>query len=139
MSWASRCRLPTSPSFTTVDLTPPTHLNLAPVAGTSGVPVTTTIRVTVLGADRPDEAERARSSRSPGLPVRSPGQIDYAFGNTVAIFTPTFPLAENAVYRVQAPPATDIAGNVQAQGLDYTFATTDRTPPQVLQLVRRPP
>ncbi|HXH07600.1 MAG TPA: Ig-like domain-containing protein, partial [Vicinamibacterales bacterium] len=67
-----------------------------------------------------------------GAPV--PGRVDVILGNTVAVFTPDAALAPDTTYRVQAPPARDLAGNVQAAGLDYTFATTDRTPPVVTAL-----
>jgi hypothetical protein len=50
------------------------------------------------------------------------------------VFSPAYPLAEDAVYHVTVLPATDLAGNVQPAGLDFEFATTDRTPPLIAAL-----
>src|SRR5262249_38322206 len=62
------------------------------------------------------------------------GRIDFAFGNTAIVFTPTLPLQEDARYEVQTLPATDLSGNVQPIGLTYAFTTTDRTAPTISSL-----
>ncbi len=120
-------------AFTSVDLAPPAHLDASPAANTSGVPLYSPVR---LKFSEPIDPTRANG---PPVTMSGPGgaidgRIDYLFGNTVIVFTPARPLAEDAVYQVHAVPAWDLAGNVQAQGLDYSFGTTDRTPPTIAAL-----
>ena len=121
-------------SFTSIDLTPPSHLTISPARGTNGVTVFTTVRLTF---SEPIDPARfvgaALVVLGPGGPVQ--GRLDYLFGNTVLAFTPTVPLAQDAIYRVQSGRATDLAGNVQPQALDYEFATTDGTPPSIARLI----
>ena len=50
-------------------------------------------------------------------------------------FTPNLPLAGGVTYHVQSPPAVDLSSNAQPGGLDYTFTTTNGTPPAIVQLV----
>ncbi|MEO8681584.1 MAG: Ig-like domain-containing protein, partial [Vicinamibacterales bacterium] len=120
-------------TFMSVDLTPPSYLDISPVANTSGVPLYSPVR---LKYSEPIDPTR---TNGPPITLTGPGgvvdgRIDYLFGNTVAVFTPARPLAEDAVYQVHAAAASDLAGNAQAQALDYTFGTTDRTPPTVASL-----
>ena len=121
-------------SFTSIDLTPPSHLTLSPAPGTNGVTVFTTVRLTF---SEPIDPARFVGAPlvvlGPGGPVQ--GRIDYLFGNTAIVFTPAIPLAQDAIYRVQSGRATDLAGNVQPQALDYQFATTDGTPPTIAGLI----
>ena len=120
-------------SFTTVDVTPASFLDVSPVPGASGVPGASTIRIRYSEPIDPAGFTATPLALSAGgSPVA--GRVDYAFGNTVVAFTPTLPLSPNAVYRVQLQPARDLAGNVQAAGLDYTFGTTDGLPPQIAAL-----
>jgi hypothetical protein len=121
-------------SFTTVDITAPSAVDISPAPDTNGVTLYSPIRVKF--------SEPIDPTKFAGPPislftmgVATEGRLDFAFGNTVAIFTPLRPLIEDAVYRVVVNPAVDLAGNPQPQGLDYTFATTDRTPPVVLGLL----
>ena len=120
-------------TFTTVDITPPAFVSLSPAANTNGVTVFTPVRIQF--SEPIDPARFA----GPALAVTGPqgavaGRLDYILGNTAAVFTPNLPLAEAAQYRVTMSAAADAAGNRQAQDLDYTFTTTDRTPPRILGL-----
>ena len=121
-------------SFTSIDLTPPSHLTVSPARDTNGVTVFTTVRLTF---SEPIDPARfvgaALVVLGPGGPVQ--GRVDYLFGNTVLAFTPAIPLAQDTMYRVQSGRATDLAGNVQPQALDYQFATTDGTPPSIARLI----
>lgn len=126
--------MPFSSSFTTVDVTPPTLADVSPASGANGVSAFTTIRL------RYSEALAPTAFTGPaiqllrnGTPVD--GRVDIILGNTTVVFTPLLPLQEDTTYQVRAQAATDLSGNKQAQGLDYTFGTTDRTPPQVVALV----
>ncbi len=121
-------------SFTTMDTTPPAVVETTPVAGTSGTSIYTTIRV------KYSEAIDPARSATPAVTVTGPqgpidGRIDFILGNTAVVFTPTRPLDEDTTYRVQVSPATDLSGLTQAAGPDFTFSTTDRTPPQLALLV----
>ncbi len=126
--------VPVTASFRTVDITPPGVASLSPVAGGSGVPVASVIRVTF--------TEPIDVSRFQGTPVVVrkggsvvAGRIDYLFGNTGIAFTPALPLDQDSQYEVRTLPAADLAGNVQPEGLSYSFTTTDRTPPTIVALV----
>jgi 5-hydroxyisourate hydrolase-like protein (transthyretin family) len=126
-------------SFTTVDISAPTLVDASPASGANGVSAFTTIRLRYSEALTPP-ALQTPPSQAPAVqllrgatPVE--GSVDFILGNTVVVFTPNMPLDEDATYRVIASAAMDQSGNKQPQGLDYTFSTTDRTPPQVLSLV----
>jgi 5-hydroxyisourate hydrolase-like protein (transthyretin family) len=120
-------------SFTTVDITAPTAIDLSPAQGGSGVPIYSTIRIKFSEPVDPTGWGATPFSLSQGsTPIT--GRFDYLYGNTVVAFTPTLPLSDGSVYRVQLAAATDLAGNIQGQGLDFTFSTTDRTPPQIALL-----
>ncbi len=121
-------------SFTSIDLTPPTHLTLSPAPNTNGVTVFTTVRLTFSEPIDPTKfVGAALVVLGPGGPIQ--GRIDYLFGNTVIVFTPAIPLAQDAIYRVQSGRAADLSGNVQLQALDYQFGTIDGTPPSITQLI----
>jgi hypothetical protein len=122
-------------TFTTVDLTPPGVVDISPAPNTSGVALESAIRIKF---SKPIDTAAFRGPPSllvtgvSGAPV--PGRLDFILGNTVVVFTPDAALAPDTIYRVQAPAARDLSGNVQAAGLDYTFGTTDRTPPVIAGL-----
>ena len=121
-------------SFTTADTIPPTTVETSPAAGTAGASVFTPIRIVFNEAIDP-----AKFRGPPALVLSSQGasiagRLDFLFGNTVAVFTPNLPLAPGGSYRVQSPAAIDLSGNAQNTGLDYTFTTTNGTPPSVVQL-----
>ncbi len=125
-------------SFTTEDLTPPSITETTPAAAATGVAVTTTIRV------RYSEIIDPAKFTGPAIVVTGPsgaveGRVDVVLGNTAVVFTPRFPLAEDATYQVQVAPATDLSGLRQPAGLTFAFSTTDRTPPSITSLVPSSP
>lgn len=120
-------------TFTTVDLTAPQTLEIGPGPGTSGVSTDSVVRL------KYSEPFDPTKLRGPPITVTGPdgqleGEVARLFGNTVLVFTPRRPLVRGAAYRVQAGAVTDLSGNAQPADLDYTFSTTDGTPPQVLAL-----
>ena len=120
-------------TFTTEDVTAPAFVSVSPAVNGHGIPIFTPVRIQF---SEPIDPVRFRG---PPLVVTGPagavaGRLDYTLGNTVLVFTPNVPLADDAAYRVVMSAAADPAGNTQPQDLDYTFTTTDRTPPQIVAL-----
>jgi len=120
-------------TFTTVDITPVTLVDASPSTGAGGVPIYSPVRL------RFSETLDLTRFTGPPIAVTGPagpvaGRIDYLFGNTVIVFTPNAPLAQDAAYTVAMQRAFDLAGNQQPAALEYQFTTTDRTPPQILSL-----
>jgi hypothetical protein len=120
-------------SFLTADSTPPSLLSLSPAAGARNVEPQAVVRV--------GYSEAVDPARFTGAPIEVrlegaavAGQIAFALNNTVIVFTPAAPLSPNATYQVIVRPAADVFGNVQAQGVSYTFSTLDTQAPQVQQL-----
>ena len=118
---------------TTLDLTPPAISETTPGTSATGVAITTTVRV------RYSEIIDPTKFVGPAITVTGPsgaldGRIDVILGNTTVVFTPQFPLLEDATYQVQVAPATDLTGRQQAAGLTFAFSTTDRTPPAITAL-----
>ena len=123
-------------TFTTVDITAPAFASVSPASNGSGVAIVSPVRIQF---SEPIDPARFRA---PPFTLSGPqgavaGRLDFILGNTALVFTPNLPLAEATTYRVQMSAAVDAAGNTQSQDLDYTFTTTDRTPPQILGLARR--
>jgi hypothetical protein len=119
--------------FTTIDQTAPAYVDVSPAQNTSGAPIYTVIRIQY------SEPIDPTKFTTPAILVTGPagavnGRIDYSLGNSVAVFTPALPLNKDAVYRVQVSKASDVSSNQQAQGLDYTFSTTDSTAPHLIGL-----
>ena len=120
-------------SFTSVDLTPPSFSEVSPAPSTSGVTVYTPIRLALSEPIDPTKTQGAAIAVTASSgPVT--GRVDYTLGNTVVVFTPTIPLADETTYQVHVAALTDLSGNTQAQPLDFSFATTDRTPPTIVGL-----
>jgi hypothetical protein len=106
---------------------------VSPASNGSGVAIVSPVRIQF---SEPIDPARFRA---PPFTLSGPqgtvaGRLDFILGNTTLVFTPNLPLAEATTYRVQMSAAVDAAGNTQSQDLDYTFTTTDRTPPQILGL-----
>src|SRR5688572_31833761 len=96
-------------SFTSVDLTPPIFRDINPAPNANGVTVFTTVRLTFSEPIDPDRfAGAALAVLGSAGPIA--GRLDYLFGNTVVVFTPTHPLAHDTVYRVQTIRAFDLSG-----------------------------
>ena len=121
-------------TFTTVDMAPPSISETTPIASASGVSIETVVRIKYSEIFDPTKfAGSAITVSAPGGAIA--GTIAYILGNTVAVFTPTLPLAQDTTYTVHVAPATDLSGVTQPAGLDFTFTTTDGTPPQITALV----
>ncbi|HPW20488.1 MAG TPA: Ig-like domain-containing protein [Vicinamibacterales bacterium] len=121
-------------SFTTADSTPPSVIETTPVASASGVPIDSVVRVKYSEIIDPSRfAGPAITVSAPGGAVA--GAVEFILGNTVVVFTPALPLARDTTYAVHVAAATDLSGQTQASGVDFTFTTTDSTPPQVTALV----
>jgi hypothetical protein len=121
-------------SFTTVDLTPPSIVEITPAPGTSGAPIYTPVRVVFS-----EPVDPARYGTTPPVTMREAGtridgRIDFTVGDTTVVFTPLRPLAEDRVYEVVIAAAADRSGNRQAEDRVFVFSTTDRTPPVVTAL-----
>ena len=120
-------RVPFAGSFITEDITAPHLLEATPATGSNGVTIYTTVRVKYSeGIDIDGFAGAPVQVRGPTSLVA--GRLDFLFGNTVVVFTPNVPLAENTSYTATVAAAVDLAGNRQAAGVAITFSTTDRTP-----------
>jgi hypothetical protein len=125
-------------SFTTgteADRTPPIVTAHFPPAGAEGVDVGATVRV------RFDEPLDAASAVDGALLVGSAGgevEGDVSCDGTALVFTPDAPLEHSTEYAVTLPPVvTDVAGNVLAGSLSWSFTTEppprDVTPPTVVE------
>jgi len=120
-------------SFTTVDITPPEFMDIGPAPGTAGVSTNRVIRITYTEpVDLSKLTGPAIKLTTDAGPVT--GRTDWILGNTGVVFTPDRPLTEDTTYHVMVSPVSDLAGNQQTTGLDYTFTTTDRTPPEIQSL-----
>ncbi len=120
-------------TFTTVDVTPPTIVETTPTAGGTGVTADAVVRV------RFSEPVNINAFQAPAVQVAGPlgpvaGRIDPLFGNTMLVFTPNVPLADDTPYTVTLQPATDLSGQSQSSATTFAFQTTDRTPPVVLSV-----
>jgi hypothetical protein len=116
--------------LTTLDDSVPAVVETSPAAGTAGAPIGTPIRIKYS-----ESINRNAFTGSP-IALAGPGgavagRTDYLLGNTIIVFTPNAPLAEDATYTVTVQAAMDLAGNRQAAPLSYQFTTSDRTPPQI--------
>jgi len=126
---------PTTATFQTVDLTPPSVGTVLPTNGQIQVPGNTTITVNF------SEPLAANSNLANLVVLTGPAGV--IAGTTVlanpaqAIFSPTAPLASNASYVITVNGETDASGNVQAVAFNSTFFTTDTIAP-VVQLVQPP-
>ncbi len=121
-------------SFTTADTIAPATVETSPAAGTIGVSVFSPIRIVF---NEPIDPAKFRGPPSLTLTSSSglvPGRLDFLFNNTVAVFTPNLPLAPGVSYHVLSPAAVDLSSNAQGAGLDYSFTTTNGTPPSIVQL-----
>src|SRR5262245_38930024 len=114
-------------SFT--DTTPPTVTAVAPVAGATGVGVTTVVGVTF------NEPMAASSVTTSTIELRNaanaavPGAVAYDAATRTATFAPAAPLAASATYTVvvhggtSGPRVTDTAGNALASNFTSAFTT----------------
>jgi hypothetical protein len=126
---------PTTATFQTVDLTPPSVVSVLPAGGTTQVPGNKTITVNF------SEALSASASLTDLIVVTGPGGA--IAGSTVlvapkqAVFTPAANLPANGSFNVVVNHATDLSGNVQTSAYNFTFFTVDTIAP-VVQLLQPP-
>jgi hypothetical protein len=121
-------------SFTTADTIAPSTLTINPAPSTTGASIFTPVRIVFNEPIDPSKFVPGANFNVTTGGNAVAGRTDFIFGNTVVVFTPNLPFAEDSIYRVQSPAAVDLAGNAQAHGLDYTFTTTNRTPPVITKL-----
>ncbi len=115
-------------SFTTIaDTTPPTVTSTLPPNNATGVPITTTVKVTF------SEAMDAASVTASGTftlkvsatSVAVPGAVTYDAATHIATFTPTGSLAPSTGYTATVTTAAkDLAGNPLSPGnVSFSFTT----------------
>lgn len=122
-------------SFTTRDTKAPLLVSRDPAPGSSGAPLESVVRIMFNEPVVPASFLTVTRS-SDGVAVA--GRVDMVFSNTGAVFTPTYPLAENTAYTVTVLPATDLSGNTQSVGETFSFTSFDRTPPVISSLTASP-
>lgn len=111
--------------FTTNADDPPSVTTVTPAAGSSSVPVNTTVTATF---------DRALDATSVNLAVSDPsgqligGQLAYDAASRKATFTTASPLVGGAVYTATAS-ANSASGVAITAPKTWTFTTTDTTPP----------
>lgn len=122
-----------------IDGTPPTVTGFAPGDGSTGVPSTTTVRVSFSEPmDRPT-AEAAFSLRRVDTGTYLAGSRSWS-GNDL-VFTPGAALAEGVVYRAQMNGSAEDAsdpGNPVGTVATAAFTTADSTPPSITSLTAVP-
>jgi hypothetical protein len=122
---------PLASRFTTVDLSPPAVVSIVPAKGALQVDPATAVVVTFsepLSITAP-LASVVSISTTAG-PVAGSAALS---APNVLTFTPSAPLAGNALYTVTVNGATDLVGNIQTVAFTSTFLTPDTVPP-TLQL-----
>jgi hypothetical protein len=117
--------------FTTVDLTPPFVVSIAPANNAVQVPVGTTVAVTFNKALSSTASFANVISVNPGTgPVAGTTALT---AQNVLTFTPAAPLMNNSIYSVAVNGATSFGGNVQTNAFTSTFVTPETNMP-VLQI-----
>ena len=116
------------------DVTPPVVVANAPSAGTSGVPVATTVSATF------NEAMAAASFTTSTVTLRDAAAalvsatVSYDASTRTVTLKPSAALAYSTVYTATlkggaAPRLTDVAGNALAADFTWSFTTTAAPPP----------
>ena len=123
--------------FQTTDSVPPALLSASPTAAAIGVSLSSVVRISY------SEAINPAAFTSPAIAVSlngSPvtGTISSILNNTALVFTPSQSLLANATYSVLVPPATDVFGNLQPQGLTFSFSTLDTLAPVIQNVIAAP-
>ena len=115
-----------------VDATAPTVTALSPPDGTTGVSVSTQVRVSFSESMDAASAEQAFSLTR--VDTGSPVAGSFAWSGNDLVFTPSSALAGGVVYRIQvAATAKDASdpGNPLGGASTGTFTTADTTPPTI--------
>ncbi|MEJ0038427.1 MAG: DUF4082 domain-containing protein [Gammaproteobacteria bacterium] len=112
-----------------VDTTPPVVLAVAPAAGGTGIPVSSTVTAVF------NEAMQAASIGTSSFELRTssgtlvPATVSYNVSTFTATLTPSSALAVNTTYTAKVlggttdPRAKDAAGNALASNFTWTFST----------------
>lgn len=123
-------------SFTTRDEIPPSVVSTSPVAGASGVPVSTTINVTF--SEAIDAATLTATSFTLGATsggAAVSGVIAFNAATNTATLTPSSSLAGSTSYTVTiAGTVKDLAGNAMGSAFSFAFTTADITPPNIVSV-----
>ncbi|MGB2715170.1 MAG: Ig-like domain-containing protein [Vicinamibacterales bacterium] len=124
-------------AFQTTDSLPPAVLSASPTASAVGTQLNAVIRISY------SEAINPAAFTGPAIVLTLNGAavggtITPVLNNTALVFTPSQALQANATYSVTVRPATDVFGNIQAQGLAYSFSTIDTLAPSIGSLVATP-
>ncbi len=113
---------PATSSFTTAvpDTTPPTVITESPSPGAANVLTTTTVTVTLSEPIQPSTLSfTLRDAKDTSVP----GTITYDPTSNTATLTPVSPLAAGITYHVIVSSAADLAGNVMAAEVAWSFST----------------
>jgi len=112
---------PVSWSFTTLaaDTTKPTVVTKTPAAGATGVATSTTVKAVM--SERLQTASSTIVVTGPSGAVA--GSTSYDDPSTTVTFTPAAALALNTTYTATLSGSTDLAGNVIAAPVAWTFTT----------------
>ncbi|HSV66774.1 MAG TPA: DUF4082 domain-containing protein [Mycobacteriales bacterium] len=112
------------------DTTPPTVLARTPAPGASGVATSSTVSAT-FSEDVQPASVTLRLTDAGGATVA--GTVSYASGSRTATLTPAATLATSATYTATVSGATDLAGNVMAGNVTWSFTTAAPPPPPPTQ------
>ena len=92
-------------TFTTVDITAPSFVSINPAVGANGVPVYTPVRIQFSEPIDPAKFGGPPFTMTGPQGVAIAGRLDYIQGNTILVFTPNIPLADDSAYRVRMSAA----------------------------------
>ena len=112
---------PVSWSFTTVasDTTKPTVVTKTPAAGATGVLTSSTVKAAMSERLQPGSSTFTLSGPSGSVA----GSTTYDDPSTTVTFTPSAALAASTTYTATLSGSTDLAGNVIAAPVSWTFTT----------------
>lgn len=117
-------------TFVTLDNVPPTVSSISPADTSIQIDPSAAVRVTF--SEPVDPGSVSLILTRSGLAVA--GRVDVVQNGTVAIFTPTEPLATNATYTASVSDVKDLAGNAMTASVTSRFDTLDMVPPTVTGL-----
>ncbi|MEN3356646.1 MAG: hypothetical protein V7637_628, partial [Mycobacteriales bacterium] len=112
------------------DVTPPTVLTRTPAPGAAGVSTGTSVTAVFSEDVQPGTVAFALADAG-GVAV--PGTVSYLAATRTATFTPSSVLANSTAYTGTVSGVTDIAGNVLAGPVSWTFTTAAPPPPPPTQ------
>ncbi len=112
---------PVSWSFTTVaaDTTKPTVVSTSPASGATGVATSSTVKAVMSERLQPSSSTLTLTGPSGSVA----GTTTYDDPTTTVTFTPSAALATSATYTATLSGSTDLAGNVIAAPVSWSFTT----------------